>query len=114
MKEVKKAIIVGASSGIGREVARLLLSDGWHIGIAARRKEPLLELKATDPERVEVMAIDVNSPDAREQLLNLVQRLGGMDLYFHASGIGISDCAWFPLQETIMPQPNSSAEHSKR
>lgn len=62
MKEVKKAIIVGASSGIGREVARLLLSDGWHIGIAARRKEPLLELKATDPERVEVMAIDVNSP----------------------------------------------------
>ena len=87
MKEVKKAIIVGASSGIGREVARLLLSDGWHIGIAARRKEPLLELKATDPERIEVMAINVNSPDAGEQLLDLVQRLGGIDLYFHASGM---------------------------
>ena len=53
-----KAIIVGASSGIGLEVAKLLLADGWHIGIAARREEALLELKKTAPERVEVMAID--------------------------------------------------------
>lgn len=84
----KKAIIVGASSGIGREVARLLLSDGWHLGVAARREEPLQELKAMVPERVEVMTIDVTSPDAEERLLGLVERLGGMDLYFHASGIG--------------------------
>ncbi|MBO7141325.1 MAG: SDR family NAD(P)-dependent oxidoreductase [Prevotella sp.] len=84
----KKAIIVGASSGIGREVARLLLSDGWHLGVAARREEPLLELKAMAPERVEAMTIDVTSPDAEERLLGLVERLGGMDLYFHASGIG--------------------------
>lgn len=84
----KKAIIVGASSGIGREVARLLLSDGWHLGVAARREEPLLELKAMAPERVEAMTIDVTSPDAEERLLGLVERLSGMDLYFHASGIG--------------------------
>ena len=43
----KKAIIVGASSGIGREVALLLLKEGWHIGVAARREESLQELKAT-------------------------------------------------------------------
>ena len=84
----KKAIIVGASSGIGREVARRLLSDGWHLGVAARREEPLLELKAMAPERVEVTTIDVTSPDAEERLLVLIERLGGMDLYFHASGIG--------------------------
>ena len=84
----KKAIIVGASSGIGREVARRLLSDGWHLGVAARREEPLQELKAMAPERVEVMTIDVTSPDAEERLLVLIERLGGMDLYFHASGIG--------------------------
>ena len=84
----KTAIIVGASSGIGHEVARLLLADGWRLGIAARREEPLLELKAQAPERVEVMTIDVTKPDAGERLLSLIERLGGMSLYFHASGIG--------------------------
>lgn len=84
----KKAIIVGASSGIGMEVAKLLLADGWRIGIAARRQELLLELKATAPERIEVMSLDVAQPDGGERLLRLVERLGGMDLYFHASGIG--------------------------
>jgi len=82
------AIIVGASSGIGREVAKLLLADGWKLGVAARREEPLLELKKEAPERVEVMPIDVTKPDAGERLQRLIQHLGGIDLYFHASGIG--------------------------
>lgn len=84
----KTAVIVGASSGIGLEVAKLLLADGWHLGVAARREEPLLELKAKAPECVEVMTIDVTKSDAGERLHNLIQKLGCMDLYFHASGIG--------------------------
>lgn len=88
INEGKKAIIVGASSGIGREVAQLLIADGWLLGIAARREEPLLELKAMAPERVEVQAIDITKSDANEQLMSLIGRLGGIDLYFHASGIG--------------------------
>ena len=84
----KKAIIVGASSGIGLEVAKLLLADGWNLGVAARREELLLELKEKAPERVEVMTLDVTMPDAGERLHSLIERLGGMDLYFHASGIG--------------------------
>lgn len=84
----KNAIIVGASSGIGMEVAKVLLSDGWRLGIAARREDKLLELKAMAPERIKVMAIDVTQPDAGERLLSLIDELGGMDLYFHATGIG--------------------------
>ena len=84
----KKAIIVGASSGIGLEVAKRLLSDGWNLGIAARREEPLQALKATAPERIEIMTIDVTKSNAEERLLSLIDQLGGMDLYFHASGIG--------------------------
>ena len=84
----KRAIIVGASSGIGQEVAKLLLADGWHLGIAARREEPLMELKSKAPERVEVMTIDVTKADATGRLQSLIQKVGGMDLYFHASGIG--------------------------
>ena len=88
MKDDKKAIVVGASSGIGMEVARILIKDGWHVGIAARREEPLHELESMAPKRVEVMAIDVTKPDASERLTCLIEKLGGMDLYFHASGIG--------------------------
>lgn len=84
----KKAIIIGASSGIGREVALLLLKEGWHVGVAARREEPLQELKDAAPERVEIMTIDVTQEDAGQRLLMLAEHLGGMDLYFHASGIG--------------------------
>ena len=84
----KKAIIMGASSGIGREVALLLLADGWQLGLSARRIEPLLEIKTLAPERVEVMAIDVTQSDAGDLLLTLIQRMDGIDLYFHASGIG--------------------------
>lgn len=79
---------MGASSGIGREVARLLLAEGWTLGIAARRKDLLAELMTLAPERIEVMAIDVTEPDAGERLLCLIEKVGGMDLYFHASGIG--------------------------
>lgn len=83
-----KAIIIGASSGIGHEVARLLLAEGWTLGVAARREKKLLQLKALAPERVEVMTIDITQADAEERLMQLIDRLGGIDLYFHASGIG--------------------------
>lgn len=85
---MRQAIIVGASSGLGKEVARLLLADGWRIGIMARREEALLELKAGNPAMVEVEACDITQETAPEKLLSLIERLGGIDLYFHASGIG--------------------------
>ncbi len=85
---MKKAIVIGASSGIGMEVAKLLLSEGWSIGIAARRTDLLLQLKQRNPERVEVETIDVNNEEAEDLLLSLIAVVGGMDLFFYASGIG--------------------------
>jgi short-subunit dehydrogenase len=84
----KKAVIVGASSGIGQEVTTLLLAEGWTVGVAARRKEKLEEFLTIAPDRVFVEVIDVNSTDAPKELRHLIQAMGGMDLYFHASGIG--------------------------
>lgn len=85
---MKRAIIIGASSGMGLEVARLLLADGWRIGIAARRLDALNLVKNENEQMVEVAQIDVTQPDAPDRLLDLVERLGGADLYLHASGIG--------------------------
>ena len=42
---MQKAIIIGATSGIGQEVARILVQQGWHIGIAGRREEALHALQ---------------------------------------------------------------------
>ena len=80
---MSKAIIVGASSGIGLEVARLFIQRGWTVGVAARRLDLLQTIGAADVEQ-----IDVTSADAPEKLMQLVDRLGGLDLFFYASGIG--------------------------
>lgn len=85
---MKRAIVIGASSGIGREVAKLLLADDWLVGIAARREDLLMEVKAINPGMIEVMRIDVTAADAQERLLELAKRLGGVNLFVYCSGIG--------------------------
>lgn len=85
---MKRAVIIGASSGMGYEVSRLLLAQGYTLGVAARREDRLLALKQEAPDRVEVATIDVTADDAPGRLRELINRLGGMDLYFHVSGIG--------------------------
>lgn len=85
---MKKVIIIGASSGMGMEVAKLLLAQGCRLGVAARREDRLQVLKQLAPDRVEVAAIDVTADDAAQRLRTLIDRLGGMDLFFYSSGIG--------------------------
>ena len=79
----KRAIVIGASSGIGQEVAKLLMKEGWQVGVAARRLDKLEALGAAAVEQM-----DVTKEDATERLQALINRLGGMDLFFYASGIG--------------------------
>lgn len=79
----KRAIVIGASSGIGREVAKLLMKEGWTVGVAARRVDKLEELDAAAVEQ-----IDVTREEATGRLQTLISKLGGMDLFFYASGIG--------------------------
>ncbi len=85
---MKRVIIIGASSGMGMEVAKLLLDEGYRLGVAARREDRLQALKQLAPDRVEVQGIDVTADDATSRLRALIDRLGGMDLFFYASGIG--------------------------
>lgn len=85
---MKKIIIVGASSGIGKQVALNFIADGWNVGVAARREEALKELKLQIPAQVEYEVIDITSADATSRLNALIDKLGGMDIYFHCSGVG--------------------------
>ena len=42
---MKRIIIIGATSGIGLEVARCYLKDGWQVGVAGRREEELEKIR---------------------------------------------------------------------
>lgn len=85
---MRKIVIIGASSGIGQEVARLFLAQGHRLGIAARRADRLEALKQEAPDRVVTATIDVTAEDATSRLRALIDELGGMDLFFYVSGIG--------------------------
>lgn len=82
-EQTKRAIVIGASSGIGQEVAKLLISQGWTVGVAARRIERMQGIGA-----VAVEQIDVTTDEATTALERLINKTGGMDLFFYASGIG--------------------------
>ena len=90
--------MIGASSGIGKEVAQILIDEGWTVGLAARRDEMLLPMMHAHEDRVKVAKIDVTANNAVESLNQLIKQIGGMDLFFYAAGIGKQNKE---LEETI-------------
>lgn len=85
----QRIVIIGASSGLGKEITSQFAQMGWTIGIAARRIDALKELQQQFPESiVATEQIDVTSVDAGEKLLSLIKNVGGIDTLLLASGIG--------------------------
>jgi short-subunit dehydrogenase len=86
---MKKAIVLGASSGIGREIALLLAAEGYSVGITGRRFEMLTELSSKNQEVFIPQQMDISFLEDTVNLLNeLVSKLGGMDLLVLSSGTG--------------------------
>lgn len=84
-----RAIIIGATSGIGREVARQLARHGVVVGVAGRRTERLDSLvEEFGTERIITQTMDVREESATEALDSLIERMGAPDLLLYASGIG--------------------------
>ena len=84
----KKVIIIGATSGIGREVALIYIAQGWKVGVAGRRATELEALRSAYPEQVSAQALDVTKEDAPQKLQALIEQVGGMDVFLLSSGIG--------------------------
>ena len=97
---------MGATSGIGQEVARLLAANGYEVGIAGRREERLVQMAQATPGIVAHRQIDVTKEDAPTELHKLIEELGGMDLYFHSSGIGWENVALDPDKELKTVETN--------
>lgn len=84
----KTAIIIGASSGIGREIVRILASQGVIVAAVARRKDKLDELAAEFPGKVLPFEHDVlNTDEVPALFLEITKQLGGLDLFVYNSGV---------------------------
>jgi NAD(P)-dependent dehydrogenase (short-subunit alcohol dehydrogenase family) len=85
----KIAIVTGAGSGIGRAVAAALLGAGYCVGLAGRRREPLVETAGTAPDRALPVPTDVADAGSVRALFDAVRaRWGRLDLVFNNAGVG--------------------------
>jgi short-subunit dehydrogenase len=84
----KKIIIVGASSGIGREIACKYVVNGDKVGITGRRENLLNELKEKYPHQIFVSCFDVMGNENLQNIRQLIDDLGGLDLLIYNSGYG--------------------------
>jgi short-subunit dehydrogenase len=86
---MKKVIIIGATSGIGMELAKIYSSSGYLVGITGRRENLLREMKNDNPDSYIIKSFDISVPfDNGKNLDELVRELGGLDLIVINSGTG--------------------------
>jgi len=86
--QIKKIIIVGATSGIGRKMAELYAATGNIVGITGRRKELLDEIENMFPGKIKTECFDVTANENIARLTSLIQKTGGLDILVYSSGIG--------------------------
>ena len=85
---MRTAIIVGASSGLGRELARVMASDGWSLGLAGRNMAALEALRAELGPGTRVQSLDVTRTGSVASSLDaLLEGLGSVDCAVLSSGI---------------------------
>jgi hypothetical protein len=82
-----KALITGASSGIGRDMARYLSNKGYDLIIVARNKEKLEELKSELSTNVEIIDLDLTSSKNCNELYNKVKK-ENIDILINNAGFG--------------------------
>ncbi len=102
----KRAVIIGASSGIGAALAQELSRHGYEVGLTARREEKLRALAAQLPTRSYVRSIDVAQPEAaRQACRELLEEMQDVSLLIINAGISLkSHAEW--LQEKAVIDVN--------
>jgi len=89
-----RALVTGASSGIGLELARLCAADGYDVVLVARRQEQLdtlaKDLTARQGVRCDTIAADLGAPGAAVNLVRqLEQRPLAVDVLVNNAGFGV-------------------------
>lgn len=101
---MKKAIIIGASSGIGRELAEVLSRNGYAVGLTGRRVELLTALQSELATESYVKTMDISQTDeAIARLTELIGEMNGVDLIVISAGVGFinSEFEWKKEKTTL-------------
>ena len=86
---MKKVIIVGASSGIGKSLAEIFVENSYKVGITGRRTSLLEEIKKENTENIFIKSFDIQQVNSiPDNLSELTNELGGLDLLIISSGTG--------------------------
>ena len=85
-KPQRTVLITGASSGIGKATAQLLLVQGWKVIAAARNKESMNDLRASG---AEVLSLDITDSQSRQSVVRHIhQQFGTLDALVNNAGFG--------------------------
>ena len=101
---MKKAIIIGATSGIGRELAKVLAQKNYITGLVGRRTNLLTELQKEIQSRSYTKRIDVSKTEEAMALLEeLIKEMNGIDLVIISSGVSFPEpkLNWEKDKQTI-------------
>lgn len=86
---MKKTIIIGATSGIGRGLAEQYAQEDCLVGITGRRENLLKEICAQNKDRLFYQVCDITHTQSTISCLEaLIQEIGGMDILIICAGIG--------------------------
>lgn len=86
---MRKIVIIGATSGIGKTLAELYAKTDAKIAIVGRRKDKLQEIAATYKDKYIYRVCDINVTDIlMSSLDDICNQLGGIDLMIIAAGTG--------------------------
>jgi 3-oxoacyl-[acyl-carrier protein] reductase len=84
----KKALVTGATGGLGGEIARALHAQGASVAISGTRKEKLEELAKAMGDRVAVLVCDLSQAESTQLLISQAEEaLGGLDILVNNAGL---------------------------
>ena len=108
----QKIIIVGSTSGIGRRMAEIYLSQGHKVGLTGRREWLLKEIKEQYHDFAEFECFDVTQSVNIEKLRSLIEKLGGLDMLIISAGYGdlSPELTWTIDQTTATTNVNAFLE----
>lgn len=100
---MKKAIVIGATSGIGKALTTQFSQNGYIVGVMGRRLNLLEEIKSELGENIFLQTVDVTSESALSDFQTLIDKMNGVDLVVISAGTGSIDpnLPWNKEKETI-------------